>query len=331
MLTYENLVGNQEDWANYITTVEMRDTVFLDWLPVGDKPVNVLFNYQADAYTAPRQNSHVDGQPWTNFKSAADSRGRLKALVQWFDNTTSVSKLSEDVSNIAGVADELARDIPKRLKEMGTDMEANFLEDWDCREDNKVQGYLSRGVGSWISSSAQALYPVPAAFLTPAASISSTGSATATENTHRDIFQSIGLTTKGREVITAFVGPSLKRAYSDFQFYLPSSASTQATGVTFNQQTKDRTIVRSVDYYQSDFGPVELVLNWWLAAVQGTLTQQKYRGYYLHQSRWQMRWNQKPKVYRPEFKGGSYEAAMDAIAMLVCLNPAGEGKYAPTT
>jgi hypothetical protein len=46
---------------------------------------------------------------------------------------------------------------------------------------------------------------------------------------------------------------------------------------------------------------------------------------------WELRWNQKPAVYRPEFKGGSYEAAMDAIAMLVCKNPRGEGKYAPTS
>jgi hypothetical protein len=45
---------------------------------------------------------------------------------------------------------------------------------------------------------------------------------------------------------------------------------------------------------------------------------------------WEMRWKQKPKVYRPEFKGGSYEAAMDMIAMLVCKNPLAEGKVAPS-
>jgi hypothetical protein len=83
--------------------------------------------------------------------------------------------------------------------------------------------------------------------------------------------------------------------------------------------------------YSSDFGPVDLVLNYWINAVDGTATTQAWTGYFLHQSRWELRWNQKPRVYKPEFKGGGYEAAMDAICMLCCLNPKAEGKYAPTS
>jgi hypothetical protein len=45
------------------------------------------------------------------------------------------------VTNIAGVEDELAREIPKCLKEMATDMEAAFQDDQDHREDDKTQGY----------------------------------------------------------------------------------------------------------------------------------------------------------------------------------------------
>lgn len=331
METYENLVGNQEDWASYITNVEMRETPFLDWLPVGDKPTNVLKNYQADKYAAPRKNSHVDGKPWGNFKSAGDGRGSLKALVQWFDNTSSVSKLTQDVSNPAGVVDELARDIPKRLKEMATDAEANFQDDWDCREDNKVEGYLTRTVGSWISADAQALYPVPADFRPPASSIlAGTTVAAAYEDNIRDILESMANVTKSKELVTAFMGSKMKRKFSDFQFWLPNSATTQSTGgVQFTQSGKDKTIVRAVDYYESDFGPVEVVLNYWLAAISGTATARAGRAHFLHRSKWEVCWNQKPKVYHPEFKGGSYEAAMDMILMLVCKNPAGEGKFAP--
>jgi hypothetical protein len=43
-----------------------------------------------------------------------------------------------------------------------------------------------------------------------------------------------------------------------------------------------------------------------------------------------LRWNQKPKVYRPEFKGGSYEVALDMILMLCAKNVRAEGKIAPT-
>jgi hypothetical protein len=330
MLTYENLVGNQEDWAQFITNVEMRETPFLDWLPVGDKPVNVLYQYQAEQYDSPVKNAHVDGKPWTGFKSVGEGRGVLKGLVQWFDKTGSISKLSQDVSDIAGLADQLAKDIPKRLKEMSTDMEANFLDAWDCREGNEVQGYLTRAVGSWLSTSAQALYPVPADFLLPSASVSTTASGSLTEDTIRDILQSIGTTTKSKAPITAFVGPSLKRKFSDFPLFIPSSTSTGATGIV-QYKADAKEWERCVERYSSDFGAVDLMLDYWINAVDGTAITQKWTGYFLHRDRWEVRWNQKPKVYRPEFKGGSYEYAMDAICMLVCKNPKGEGKYAPTS
>ena len=50
METIDQLVGNQEDWAQYVTNIEMRETPFLDWLPTGDKPVNPLFNFQAERF-----------------------------------------------------------------------------------------------------------------------------------------------------------------------------------------------------------------------------------------------------------------------------------------
>lgn len=330
METLENLVGNQEDWANYVTNVEMRDQPFLDWLPVGSKPANVLFNYQADKFRTPRDNSHVDGKPWTAAAAAGDKRGKLNALVQWFDNGVAVSKLTQDVSNIAGIEDELAREIPKAVKEMAQDQECAYQDDHDGREDNKVVGYKSRAVGEWIKATAQTTYPVPADFLVPSASIvAGTSVATATEDTFRGIFGSMWDQSKSKETVTGFVGRDLKVKFSDFQFYLPSSASTQTAG-QFTKQFKDRTIDRVIDRYEGDLFPVELVLTPWLVTLTGTATAQKGRGHFLHRSMWELRWNQKPKVYRPEFKGGSYEAYMDMIAMLVCKNPLAEGKFAPS-
>lgn len=330
MLTLDNLIGNQEDWANYITNVDMKGTPILEWLPVSDKPVNVLYNYQAEKFAAPRDNSHVDGKPWVAFNAAAEGQGQLKALIQWVDNTTSISKLTQDVTNKADTADILAKDIPKRLKEMSRDIEAAFGDDSDCREDNKNTGYKTRSIGSWIASSAQGLYPVPAAFLTPAASIDATASASMTEDKFRDVFESVARQTGTKAPLTAFMGPKAKRLFANFQFYLPSSAAVQLTAGGFEQDGTSNTIVRGVDTYVSDYGPVDLVLDWWLANLTGTTTSQNYRTYFLHREMWEIRWNQKPKVYRPEFKGGSYEAAMDAILMLVCKNPQAEGKYAPT-
>lgn len=332
MLGIENLVGNQEDWANYITNVEVRETPFMAWLEMDKNPVKATeYSYQAEKWRTPRDNKHIDGRPWTGFQSVGEGRARLRSLIQWFDVTGSISKLSEDVTDIAGIADQLAREIPKSLKEMRQDMEVAFLEDNDhVIGETQQSAFETRGVGEWVKATAQTLYPVDENFRPPSASIDATASGSLTENIIRNILQSMQRQTKAQSTITGFVGDSLKKAFSDFQLYIPSSVSTQASGTTFQQSGTSKAITRAVDVYHSDFGRLELELNYWLINLSGSATAQAFRGYFLHRPMWKMRWKQKPQVYKPEFKGGSFEFAADCIAMLVCLNPKAEGKYAPT-
>lgn len=330
METIDQLVGNQEDWANYVTNVEMRDNIFLDWLPVGSKPVNPLFNFQAERFRTPRRNSHVDGRPFMEPFNAGDSRAQLKALIQWLDHGVAVSKLTQDVSNIAGIADELAREIPKALKEMATDAEVNMLEDNDGREDNKSVGYLTRGVGSWLSPNQQSLYPVDANFRPPAAQVVSTALGTLTEDAYRAQLQSVWEESKAGEKITTFCGSDWAKLISDWQYRLPgSSAASPTANPAVKVSFKDKTVTRTVRNYEGDFMDVEFVPNPWLVFLSGTASARKGRAYTLHRSKWELRWNQKPQVYKPEFKGGSYEAFMDMILMIVCKNPRGEAMNNP--
>lgn len=342
MIEYGSIIGNQEDWANILTNVQMVDTPFVDWLPQGAKPVNVLRSYNAEKYDDPAENAHVDGKPITGFKSAGDGRGRLKSLVQYFTKTSSVTRLHQDVSDIAGVPDELAHDIVKRTKELSLDMEAAFLEDDDCQEDNGVRGNKTRGVGSWVSNSAQSLYPVPSAFRPPSTSISTTASASLTENTVLDILESIGRTTKSKEPVSAFVGQKMKRAFNNIPFFTTGStlvggSPTAASGIQYNRNGK--TVDRLFERYNSDFGPVDVTMSWRNVAFSTNTTEQAYTSYFLHQRMWELCWGPgmngnaaggKPQWRNKEYQGGALEAFCECIVMLSCLNPAGEGKYQPT-
>jgi hypothetical protein len=329
MLTVGQLIGVQEDWANYLTNVEMRRTPFLDWLPVGSRPANPVFSYQVERYRAPRENRHVDGQPWREPASVGEGRAKLKAVIQWFDNGVSVSKLTEDVTSDAAVADQLAHEIPKALKEMASDMEVAALEDYDCLEDNSVYGYRTRGVGSWISAGSQSLYPVDSNFVTPSGSLLTTATGSVVEDDFCDLLASIWNETESDEDMVSFCGKTVLKILRNFQFRLPSSASTAQS--TFVRSFKDATISRSVRRFEGDFMDVDFVPTRNLIRLSGSATTQAIRAYFLHRSMWEIRWNQKPAVYKPEFRGGSYEAFMDAIAMLVCKNPRGQAKYAPST
>ena len=90
----------------------------------------------------------------------------------------------------------------------------------------------------------------------------------------------------------------------------------------------------TVDVYDSDWGKVELHMTRWNAHANftagGSTTKGDWRGYFLNTARWAWLWKQKPTVYKPEFKGGSYKAAIDALLMFLCWNCIGEVKIDPS-
>lgn len=333
----ENVVGKQEDWAQFITIADAEAHPVTDWIPTpGNRPlVNVLHRYQVDRYDEPSENAHVDGQDWEQFEAAGRFRAELKARAQWLSRTASVSKLAQDVSNPAGIRDNLAREITKKMTEMARDWEATVSSEQEAYEDDQSTGNKTRGIGKWIDDSAQSLYPVPSDYRPPAASIYSDTKANLTEDKIDALLESRYSETGEKGAMRMFCGIKLKGRFKDFQFYLPGSLSTQATARVTNRQESAAMLGNTVDRYESDGGTLELVLSRWLyhknfTGSGGSSSVGSWIGLGMNRDRWMLRWNQRPQVYRPDFQGGSYKAAMDMIAMLVCTNPLGEIKIKPS-
>ena len=332
MLLAKNVVGNQQDWAQYITIADGHNTPLLNQIPVGSKPVNILHQYQADAYKDPTPVAWPDGKDWDAFESAGKYRGELKARAQEVVLTASVSRKTQDITDAAGVADEMAREIKKKLVETSRTIEAALCSDQVCYEDNGVTGDQTRGIGEWIKATAQTLYPVPSAFLTPSASIFAGTKAQLVEDEVIAVLESQYLQTGNtNDTRILLCGSKLKKRFKDFQLYVPSSLST---GNTVRELSlENNRLGNSIDYYDSEFGNLELHLSKWLAHANftgGSATISTWRGYVMNMGMWELRWNQKPLVHKLEFKGGSYNAAINSIFMLVCKSPLGEGKIAPS-
>ena len=338
MLLEKNVVGKKTDWANYITLSDEHETPMLRVLPKGPKPVNVIKNYQSDTYDAPGDNAWADGKDWATFKSAGANRKPLSARIQWFVKTAAVSKLAEDVTDTAGITDELAHEIPKKMTEMARDMEAAAASDQSSVADagDEINGHKFRSVGAWVKSTANADadVAVDTTILPPSASIYTSTKANLTEDAVKTLLESQWKATGNKGMKCGFVGSKLKKRFGEFQFYIPTSLSTQATARIITRGEDATVLGNMVDVYDSDWGKVELHLTRWNAAtgVNGvtSTTQGDWRGYFLNCERWAWLWNQKPTVYKPEFKGGSYKAAIDAIVMFLCQNPVGEAKIDPS-
>lgn len=333
----KNVVGKKTDWANYITLADEHETPMLRVLPKGPKPVNVVRNYQSDTYSAPKPNAWPDGKDWDAFKSAGANRKPLSARVQWFVQTAAVSKLAEDVTDIAGITDELAHEIPKKMTEMAREMEASAASDQSSQSDagDQINGNKFRSMGAWIkaTANADADIAVDASLLPAAAQIYTDVKANLTEDAVKLALESAWLATGNTGSKVGFVGSKLKKQFGVFQFYIPTSLNTQASNRISNRDQSDMTLLGSmVDVYDSDWGKIDLHMTRWNAHENfaGSVTKAQWRGYFVNTDRWEWDWNQKPTVYKPEFKGGSYKAAMDAIVMFLCKNPLGEVKVDPS-
>lgn len=333
----KGVVGKKTDWANYITLADEHETPALRLLPKGPKPVNVVKHYQADTYNDPKPNAWPDGKDWDTFKSAGQNRVELTARVQWFVQTAAVSKLAEDVTDTAGIEDELAHEIPKKMTEMAREMECSAMCAQAEYADDGTTGHKFRGVGGWIKSTPQtdAGTAVANSILTPAASIFAGTAANLNEDAVKVVLQSMWSKTGSKSTKVGIVGSKLKMRFGNFQFYTPSAYGTQSASRIITRNETSSQLGNTVDAYESDWGRLELHMTNWNShpnffGAGGTAGKNAWQGWFLNTSRWSWLWNQKPTVYKPEFKGGSYKAAIDAILMFLCWNPIGEGSVLPS-
>lgn len=333
MVPYATVVGKQEDWAAVVTNVVMVDTPLLAWLPVGKNPVQAERLYQADSFDAPATNTHPDGVTVTGAKSAGRNRVSLRSLIQYMTKAADVSTLTQNYGNNAAVPDELSREITNATKELSRDIEAWMLSTQECQLGvTGTTGYLSRSVPNWVLNSAQAVYPVDAAIRTPAASIDATATASLTEDIVLNILQSIGSTTRSSSPMMAFIGPNAQRVWDNFPIFTPAAASTVNAGA-YPQPLRGGALDRVIKSYASPFGTVSLVMSYNNYILGSTATLKTHSMLILHQDKWEVAWGTggMPKWVQKPYEGGKYEAFAEAILMLTCWNPMGEGKYAPLT
>ena len=342
-LKYSDQIGQQPDWANVVTNVAMVDTPKLAWLPIGKSLVSTERHYQAETYRSPGRNSHPDGVPVSGEQSAGETRKELRSVIQYSTKRAGVTILSQNLGNVAGVEDELGREIRKQSKELSKDIEAAISSAQEARIGvSGTTGYLSRGIPNWIQRSAQAVYPVDSTLYPAAAQVDTTATASLTEDVVLNILQGIGNTTRGKAAITAFISPNLQRAFNNFPMFVPSTGST-VNGGNYTSEVRGGAFDRGIVRYVSPYGTVDLVLDYNNYALdsngvlQSGTTYNTYSGFFLHQDKWEFSWGTmnggsgQPKWMESAYEGGKRSAFCESVWMLTCLNPAGEAKYAPAT
>jgi hypothetical protein len=318
-------VGKREDLADYISLVDAKDTPFVAMAPKGSKPGNTLLQWQADNMPATAITGTVDGTDVTSgdYQNLNSGRAILSNYVQIFRRPVRVSPLSVDVSIVAGLKDELAGMVAKGITLMKRDMEATFLSANDGQADNGTVPYITKALGSWISTTGGSVPAVASAFRTPSASIvgGSAASTTLDESMVQGLLTSIYGQTGTFRDYDGIVGTSVKRAFTNLLFTTSQNANTNTASSirTFNREADSETFLSSVDVFEGDFGRIRLHPDAFLPAA--------YKGYVIPMDLCEIRYSSLPEVKDLPDYGGGPARLIEAVAGLVVKNPLAFGKF----
>jgi hypothetical protein len=330
---FPNFSGLREDLADVISIVDNKNTPVTSTARKGADITNPgVFSWQADEYKDPSFDGVLTNADVATFDDASSTRALLSGRAMKFRRSIKVDDYTQ-ISDIAGIGKNksFAHAVSKSLVELKRDIESAVCSDRDSQEQASTAPYRTRGLGSWISDSAQTDLPVPAAFRTPAASINTTATASLIESEVQAVLQSMYQVTGTMNSMMLVCGPELKRAFTGFTRFAGGTDNKVGLSVrTFTQSAESKKIVASIDSFHGDFGVLDIVPSLFLAKDQVEASQLR-RGYVLSADMIELRYGRRPRFQELEDAGGGKRALVDAIAALVCMNPKGLAKFAATS
>ena len=279
-------IGIREELSDLITNVDAKETPISSMAKRGSKPGNTTFRWQVDRNPEPTVELGIlDGKdvdptsPSTNsdFKQyTIGYRTEVENNIHLFRRAVHVSNLTQDILNLAGVKDELSRQLAKATIDLKRSMEITFTSDIMPAIDDGITPYRTRCLTAWIKKDKatadrnadkygvqnQEIRTINENFCTPESSIVGTNTLVETlnENTVQDLMTSVYEQTGQFKNHEAVVGTKLKRQFTELVYTTRAPAGTPAqSGIRSTRDASADTIKASVDYFEGDFGKLALI------------------------------------------------------------------------
>lgn len=333
-----NTSAAREDLADYIAIVDAKSTPFVSMSPKGKDIGNMQFSWLVDNYLAPQMGGVVDGTDVTvsTASNPVVARTRLNNYGQAFRRDLRVGFIAE-TQDVAGVTDELANGIAKKLVELKRDMEATFMcTNQGAVFDNGTNAYLTGSLGNWLNADNSANIGAVAsgsAFKPASGAVITTATASITEAVIQNVLTAIYGNTGTFRDYDCILGSTLKRTFTNLT--ASTTAVTTATnGIaatsvrTFNQDLASDTFKSSIDIFEGDFGRLILHPSTFIGGKNGTaFVAEATKGYIIPMDMVEVRYAKLPQVKQLPDAGGGPARLVEAIAGLVCKNPSGFGFF----
>lgn len=324
-LVEREAVAKVQDLSSEFANAESRKYPFTSAVRKGEPPLNAMLEYAVEKFDAPNTAGAVDEADPTEYENPSNGDAVLYARVHTWERAVRIGGHAVTFTAQAGITPRnvVAKKIAKKLIELKGDCELTFLGDQESQVDNGTVGNKTRGLGKWISSSAQSHYPVDSNYLVPSTSIdSSTAVADYTDATIIEPMKSsYGEHGDPEAAITIWAGATWKQTLGRFTFY-SRNVTNMTTVRQFNQSANDTIRLGKVDMLETDFGNANVRLARFInASGDHTTAASKRLALGVVDDLIETRWAKQPYAEKLAKTGRNEKFLVTATGALVVKNP----------
>jgi hypothetical protein len=317
-------IGKRQEIADAIFNIQPEATPVLSLLKKGAQPKQMLATWQSEVYPDIASTPAIDGAPVTTYERV--DRHLLQGYGHFFRRSWAVTKLAQ-LTDIAGIGrNEAGRQLKNSMLLLKRMIEQQILSEDDTQADSGSVGYKMRGMGSWLSSSAQPVLPVPSA-IRPASGTIVTGALSAlTENVFRNALEAAYTAKKAPLKLVGIVGIDLKAILDDFTNIYPVASTTSQPRTVYRVEGNTE-YVSNVTMIKFSVGEASLILSEFIDRDTSTGAVQTYsrqKGYFVDPSMWDLCYMEKPANTNLPEDGSGKRGYIDSVAILRCFNPLGQ-------
>lgn len=227
--TYD-AVGNREDLTDYVSTITRKETPIYSGLEK-TKAYARYHEWQTDTLSTGSSNAQIEGADFSF--TIPSARSRVGGYTQIFTKTLEVSETQDTVS-VAGIDEEFAYQMDKRMKEIATDIEKALITATGNSGASGVAREL-KGILAFITTNVE------------------TGTGTATESLSESMYNNLlqSIWNSGGRPDTTYVNGYQKRKISAF-------ATPNTRHLVMNDTNE---LKNTISVYESDFGIQQIELD----------------------------------------------------------------------
>lgn len=328
--TYDSpaaLGGNREDLRNVLTILEPEDTPMTSMIRKTPGGTSTFSEIMCDTLRKPRKTGTKEGQDAGKGGNKAIKRARFGTYAHRVMDEFGVSDVQEIISKrggVAGVSDEYGNAKAKCVREVKRDLEAILCGDQEHHGGDESE-MVTRGAFNWLKITAQTSNPVPADFLTLAASVLSgvgTSVPLFTEAQFNGIGKSLKTVFGGKKEFSLLAGNNVVDTIDNFT---RTNTDTSHTRYQVQEQADEHEITLMVQIFESSFWRVNVVGTEFNKVSDTTGLGDANAALVIKPELWEMEtFDPLHSADLPE-KGGGPQGYVKAMVKLFCLNPKGGG------